>query len=209
MSTRPFRKAGLLFIGSRAVSGEDRYENQLRGALSGGVAAFMVREKGLDGRRLLEIALAARAATRAAGAQLIVSERLDVAMAAGADAVHLPERSFTPEEARRVVGAGILIGRSVHSVEGAIEAERLGADYVMAGPAFATPGKSAPMHMASLISLMDELSIDVIPVGGIDETNIGRIARARFDSAAVIRAVASADNPEKSTARLVSLLRAE
>ncbi len=207
MSHAPFRKPGLLFIGSWALSGGERYWEHLRSALAGGAAAFMVREKEMGGRELLQIALTAREMTRSTGAQLIVSERLDVAIAAGADAVHLPENSFTPEEAGRVVGAGMLIGRSVHSMEGAVEAARLGANYLLAGPVFITPGKGPLLPIDALISMRADLSLDVIPVGGINGANIGQIARGGFDSAAVIRAVASADDPQERTAELVSALQ--
>jgi len=197
---------GLLFIGSRAVSGESLYFERLRGALEGGIAAFMVREKDLGGKALLEMALRARTMTRAAGARLIVSERLDVAMEAGADGVHLPERSFTPEEARRVIGPEMLIGRSVHGLEGAVEAEQMGADYVMAGPVFETPGKRDRLSFESLLAIRKRLSIGIVPVGGIDLSNIGRIAEAGFDSAAVIRALAAAGNPRESAASLALAL---
>lgn len=205
MSETRFRKKGLLFIGSLAVSG-GRYEEVLRAALAGGAAAFMVREKELGGRELLELARYARAMTAAAGAQLIVSERLDVALAAGADGVHLPERSLAPDEARRVVGPRMLIGRSVHTLEGAREAARLGADYVMAGPVFATPGKEKLLPMETLVAMRRALDVDVVPVGGIDRANVGAVAGAGFDSAAVIRAVAAAADPGECAAALAAAL---
>ncbi|MFH1277176.1 MAG: thiamine phosphate synthase [Candidatus Eisenbacteria bacterium] len=188
----------LLFIGSRAVSGEERFLDALDGALRGGAAAFLLREKDLGGAPLLRWAAEARRRTRHAGALLLVSDRIDVAIAADADGVHLPERSFSPEEARGLLPPGRIVGKSVHDREGAIEAERGGADYLLLGPLFRTPGKEhRALGPAKAAAIREGLSIPVIAVGGVDSSNAGEAAAAGFDGVASIRAIASAKDPEE------------
>ncbi len=198
----PFR---FLFIGSRAVSGAERFGEVLGAALRGGIDAFLLREKEMDGGPLLRLAREAREATRKAEALLIVSDRIDVALAAGADGVHLPENSFDAAEARRIVGDEMLVGRSVHDREGAMRAEQNGADYLLVGPVFPTPGKEErALGIDRATAIVAGIRTPAAVVGGIDGENVGRLAGAGFSAAAVIRAVAAADNPEEKTRDLRS-----
>ncbi len=193
---------GILFIGSVAACGEGRYFPILREALAGGVRAFLLREKDATGRHLFEMALRARAITADAGALLLVSERIDIAIAAGADGVHLPERSFTAAEAREITGGRLLIGRSVHSAAGVLEAARTGADYLLAGPVFPTPGKEVLFSLDELQRIAEGVRLPVVPVGGIDRSNIGRVQAAGFRTTAVIRAIAASRDPRGAAAHL-------
>lgn len=189
----PFR---LLFIGSLAVSGEERFLPALNGALRGGVDAFLLREKEMDGGPLLRLARECMEATGRARASLLVSDRPDVAMAAGARGVHLPENSFTPREARSVSGDALLIGRSVHDLRGAQTAEEENADYLLLGPLFPTPGKERfALGLDEASAIREGVSIPVIAVGGIDARNAGRVRAAGFESIAFIRVVAGAVDP--------------
>ena len=118
-------------------------------ALSGvprGAAAVQLREKDLGGRALHELAIAVRAACRRHGAPLLVNDRIDVALAAGADGVHLGEASVEVEDARRLGCA--LVGASCH--DDASLARRGGADFLLFSPVFATPGKGAPRGLEAL-----------------------------------------------------------
>lgn len=179
----------LLFIGSLALSGEDRFLPTLEAAVRGGADAFLLREKALEGRALLELATAARTITRSHGAKLLVSDRFDVALAAGADGVHLPESGFDPRDVRKHGGGRLLIGRSVHDAEGARKAEEAGADYLMLGPLFATPGKK-PLEPAAAGEIVRARSIPVTAVGGVEPERIHTLAALGFRSFAVIRAIA-------------------
>lgn len=193
----------LLVIGSLKKTGEDRFFDVLDAALRGGADAFLLREKEAGGALLFRLAAAARERTRRAGALLLVSDRIDVALAAGADGVHLPENSFAPDEARRLLPPNRLIGRSVHDEAGAREAERRGADYVVVGPLFATPGKERfALGLEKARTILAAVSIPVLAVGGITESNAPTVAAAGFTGAAVIRAVASAADPERAASRI-------
>ncbi|NNE09224.1 MAG: thiamine phosphate synthase [Gemmatimonadetes bacterium] len=204
-SVPPFR---LLFIGSLALSGEDRFLPTLEAAVRGGADAFLLREKALEGRALWKIATAARAITRSHGAKLIVSDRFDVALAAGADGVHLPESGFDPRDIRDRVGGRLLIGRSVHDAGGARTAEEAGADYLMLGPLFATPGKK-PLEPEAAGNIVRERSIPVAAVGGIEPERIPALAALGFRSFAVIRAIAGSAGRSDAAPLPSSLTAAE
>lgn len=187
----------LLFVGSLDVCGGERYYDVLEGALRGGAASFLLREKRMGGAALFAMATEARERTRRAGALFLLSERIDVAIAADGDGVHLPERSFTAKEARSLLAPGAIVGRSVHDLEGALAAERDGADYLLLGPLFPTPGKERfALGLEKAAPLRERISIPVIAVGGVDPSRAEGLAAAGFDGVAAIRAIAAAPDPE-------------
>jgi len=176
-------------------------------ALRGGATAVMLREKDLAARDLYELALALREVTRRARALLIVNDRVDVALATGADGVHLGWKSLPPRKAREVVGPAGLIGVSTHSAEDAWKAEREGADYVTFGPVFPTPSKEGlvePQGLAGIRRVKESLRIPLVALGGIDAVNTGDAFRAGADGVAVIRALLSADDPEGAARRMLA-----
>jgi thiamine-phosphate pyrophosphorylase len=169
-------------------------------ALSGGVSAILVRRPQATARELLALARQLRPSTRAARCLLLVSDRADVALAADADGVHLGARSLPVASARRVVGRDLLIGRSVHNLDEAGQAEEEGADYVFLGPIFPTPshaGKPAlglpPFREAAL-----RARIPVVAIGGITSDNVRLVAQAGGHGAAAIGAFYAAADPAES-----------
>lgn len=110
---------------------------------------------------------------------VVISSRVDVALAAEAAGVHLPERDITPADARRLLGER-LVGRSVHSAEAAVEAERAGADYVVFGPVWpsATHPDVAPSGVHALSEVARAVRIPVLAIGGITEERIDECHRA-------------------------------
>ncbi len=141
-------------------------------ALEAGVNLFQIREKQLEGRRLCE--LTSQVVQIAAGTRLkvIVNGRADVAAAAGADGVHLPGDGVPVKAVRSAFGSGSIIGASVHSAEEAVSAREDGADYVIFGPVFRTPGKGGPTGLDELTRVCDLLDgFPVIAVGGVTRAN--------------------------------------
>ena len=143
-------------------------------ATQAGADWIQIREKDLSGRELAE--LAEKAIFRAGGGSaVLVNDRLDVACATGAAGVHLSEHSLAPYDAKKLVsqcGAReeFIVGVSTHSLEGAVEAERAGADYVIFGPVYATPSKASfgqPQGVARLEEVCNRLTIPVLAIGGI------------------------------------------
>jgi thiamine-phosphate pyrophosphorylase len=166
----------------------------IRRAAEAGVDWIQVREKDLDARPLAEVVRSALAETRETGAQILVNDRLDVALASGAAGVHLAEASIPLEivaEWRRAAGRKqFLIGVSCHSPDAGRAAERGGADYVFFGPVFATPSKAAfgpPQGIERLREVCGAVKIPVLAIGGITPENAGRCLEAGAAGIAAIR----------------------
>jgi thiamine-phosphate pyrophosphorylase len=137
-------------------------------ALPAGFAAVQLRAKRLEGARLFEAATALRAAIPPGAAPLVVNERADVALAAGADGVHLPTRGLPIAVARALVGARI-VGASTHSLAEAAAAKRDGADYVVYGPVWPTGDKRDAVGLDALADVVRACApMPVFALGGVD-----------------------------------------
>jgi thiamine-phosphate pyrophosphorylase len=171
-------------------------------AVPRGSLRVQVREKDLDGGPLLALVRDILAIARPASAEVWVNDRVDVALAAGADGVQLPERGLSIAEAR-ALGAPA-IGCSRHSIDGARQAARDGADVVQLGPIFATPSKQGVIEPLGVDVLGIRLGVPLVAVGGIDSPERAReAARAGADMVAVIRAAWASADPAATIAALV------
>ena len=180
-------------------------EEVVEQAVAHGVGMVQLREKDLPAGDLYE--LGARVKEAIAGRALhIVNDRIDVALALNADGVQLPEDGTPVEEARRLVGPDMLIGRSVHSIGGAIEAESSGTDFLIAGTVFSS--SSHPEGLAQgrsfLHALCGEVSLSVLGIGGITTQNVGEVMEAGCSGAAVISAISEAEAPGSAARTLLS-----
>lgn len=159
-------------------------------AARAGVDMIQVREKDLDARALLALVEKAVAACEGTSARLLVNDRLDVALAVGANVgVHLPADSFSPRVLRAKFGEGLLIGASCHSVEEVKRAEAEGADFVVFGPVFETPSKIAygpPLGLAALADACRAVRIPVLALGGVTLENAARCLAAGASGLAAI-----------------------
>jgi thiamine-phosphate pyrophosphorylase len=178
-----------LGVGER---GEDVL-GKIRAAKAAGVDWVQIREKDLSGRELLE--LAREAVAGGGAARVIVNDRLDVALAAGAAGVHLGRESLSARDVVRWCRAGkapgeFVVGVSCHSLKEAREAESAGANYIFFGPLFDTPSKRAmgePQGVARLAKICRSVTIPVVAIGGITEENAGECMRAGAGGVAAIR----------------------
>jgi thiamine-phosphate pyrophosphorylase len=153
-----------------------------------GMVRFQIREKDLDGGPLLAFARDLIAIARPAGAEVWLNDRIDVALAAGADGVQLPEHGLALGDARALAGS-LALGCSRHSAAGAREAAAAGADAVQLGPIWATPSKAGILEPLGPEVLEVRLGIPVVAVGGIDSpARAADTIRAGADAVAVIRA---------------------
>lgn len=181
----------------------------LEEALAGGVRAVQLREKDLSPRELLELARTLRELTWRYGAKLIINDRVDIALAAGADGVHLGEASIPADAARKLLGSDRLIGVSCHSREGALTAEKSGADFITFGPVFPTPSKAAygpPAGLERLAETVGLLGIPVFALGGIKRENTPEALATGAAGVALISAVIAAVNPNEEARAFLSLL---
>ncbi len=145
------------------------------GCFASGVDWVQIREKSLEARALLAVAVEAR--RMAAGGRLLVNERADVALAAGLDGVHLPSDSIDPSACRRALGARAVVGVSCHSLREVSRAGEEGADFVVLGPVFETASKRGygpPLGLAALANACREAPIPVLALGGVSVENAGR-----------------------------------
>jgi thiamine-phosphate pyrophosphorylase len=193
----------LCLVTDRRVGGEDDLVQRVALAVAGGVDLVQLREKDLPGGRLLKLAQELKAAL-GDSALLVVNERVDVAVAAGAHGAQLGEDALPVAAARDLLGTHALIGRSVHSLEGAAQAASRGADFLVVGTMYATrthPG-AEPAGPELLQSIANQSSVPLIGIGGITLDNVGRVMSAGAAGVAVITSILGAPDPEAAARQL-------
>ncbi len=189
-------------------SGQARGRSHLEiaeAAIRGGATAVQLRMKEEPARVILDAARAIAPLCRAAGVAFLVNDRVDVAMIAGADGVHVGQDDLPAEEVRGLMGPGALIGVSAATVEEAVAAERAGADYLGVGAVYATATKSdagAPVGLARLTEIRRAVRLPLVGIGGITSDNAAAVIRAGAHGVAVITAVTLADDMAATVRRL-------
>lgn len=177
-------------------------------ALEAGVKAVQLREKDLAAKELFLLAEAARKLTERYKAALFINDRIDVALACGADGVQLARNSLPITTARKLLGAQRLIGVSIHSSQEAEEAEEAGADFVLFGPLYFTPSKASygpPQGLPAIKKTMEKISLPVYAIGGIKPENILEAKRTGIRGVALISAIMSAPDPKKAAEEIIEL----
>ena len=187
------------------ISGLSHAE-QVRRLIAGGARFIQLREKDASAGEFYDAAIESIAVAREHGATIIINDRVDIALACGADGVHLGQDDLPPDEARRIVGPDSLVGFSTHSVEQAIAAIRLPVDYIAIGPIFGTTTKENPDPVVGLdgLAAVREAVGDfpVVAIGGITRSNAGSVFDAGANSVAIISDLLSQPETIESTMRL-------
>jgi len=177
--------------------------------LDAGARVMQLRLKSASGRDLLAAAREVTALCRERGAMLIVDDRADIAMLAGAAGVHLGQEDLPLEAARRLVGRDMIVGISTHSVEQALAAERGGADYIGFGPLY--PGglrnNAAGKGLAMLREVRAAVSIPIVAIGGITEATMPEALAAGADACAIITDVVRAGDIAAKVRAILALNR--
>ena len=197
----------LCLVADAAVVAPRLLPSRVAAAVAGGVGMVQLRGKELPGGALLSLAAELRGAI-AGRAALLVNERVDVAAAAGAGGAQLGEDALPVAAARRLLPAGALIGRSVHSVGGAAQAAADGADFLLVGAMFATashPG-AVPAGPGLLREVARVCRIPLIGIGGISAGNLAPVIDAGASGVAVIRSILAASDPQSAAAELKASL---
>jgi thiamine-phosphate pyrophosphorylase len=179
--------------------------------LAAGVDLIQLRDKHAEAGPLLEAAAVLRAAADRHGALMVVNDRADVALAAGADACHLGQGDLPLGWARRILGEEVLLGRSTHDLDQARRAVDEGWDYLAVGPVHPTPTKAGRPPVGA--GLLTEVAALAPPnpwfaIGGIDLANLDGVLAAGATRVVVVRAVTEAADPAAAAAALASRLRA-
>lgn len=198
----------LCLVTDRRVCPPDELPGRVSAAIAGGVDIVQLRDKDEAGGALLEQANALREVTQGT-AILLVNERADVAAACGAEGVQLGETAMPTAAVRPILPVGTIVGRSVHSVEGATDARASGADFLLVGTMFAT--RSHPGEEPSGPSLLERIrdagvGAPLLAIGGITADNVAQVMHAGADGAAVITAILASADPERAAAQIKSAM---
>jgi thiamine-phosphate pyrophosphorylase len=174
----------------------------LTSALAAGVRAIQVRERDLTARDLFGLAREVYRLTTVQQAQLLINDRVDIAMVFDGVGVHLRANSLPVAAARKLLGGQRLIGISTHSVEEVVRAEAEGADYVVLGPIYETPSKTvygAPLGVRAIEEACRRVRVPVVGIGGVTAARVAEIRRAGAFGVAVVTAVLGAVDVERAT----------
>ncbi len=179
-------------------------------ALRGGVRCVQLREKSLGTRAFVARAQRLQPRLRLAGVPLIINDRLDVALACGADGVHVGQDDMPVDVVRRYLPRAI-VGLSVCSLDELDSGAKLDADYLSPSPLFATRSKAdagAPLGLGMLRAMRARCAKPLVPIGGIDVGNAAAVFAAGADGIAVVSAIAGAADPRAASASLAEIARA-
>jgi thiamine-phosphate pyrophosphorylase len=176
-------------------------------ALAGGVRALQLRAKDLPADELYRCAISLKTLATRFDARLLVNDRIDVALAAGADGVHLGEHSLPTREARRLLGIDAIIGRSTHQADDIIEAAREGADFATFSPVYFTPSKAPygpPQGIEALRRACTCSPLPVLALGGIRCDRIREVRATGASGVALISAILAASDPEAAARAMLA-----
>jgi thiamine-phosphate pyrophosphorylase len=179
-------------------------------ALQAGVKYIQLREKRLPTRMMLDMAYWMRELTREYGAKLLVNDRVDIALAVGADGVHLGQKSLPAHAARKIAGDNFLIGVSTHGIDEALQAEQDGADFITLGPVYRTPSKiryGAPIGVDILKQVKSRVSVPVLAIGGIKADSVQDVVSAGADGVAVITGILAEEDIRGTTEKFLRLIK--
>ena len=199
----------LLLVTDRHQTNDRPLLSVLSQAVAAGVSSIHLRERDLNTKDLLALARDLERVMRRCEGQLIVNDRIDVALSMDKAGVHLRSTSLPVAIARQLLGSERLLGVSVHSVREAIQAEKDGADYIVLGPIYDTPSKQgfgSPLGLSSVEETCRAVGVPVLGIGGVNAARAREVRRAGAFGVAVIAAVLRADDVEMATRTLLDSL---
>ncbi len=200
----------LYLVTDRGILGDRDLFTAVEEALKGGVTMLQLREKTASSRDFYQLAVRMKELAAAYQVPLIIDDRLDIALAADASGLHVGQDDLPVAVARRILGPVKILGYSVSTVEEAIYGERNGADYLGAGPVYATGSKAdagSPIGIAGLRQIKQSVAIPVVGIGGLGEANILDVKRTGVDGASVISAIMGSRDLKRAAGALVAAWR--
>ena len=199
----------LYLVTDRSLSRGRTTLDVVRQAVAGGVTCVQLREKHCSTREFINQARALQPLLKDQRIPLIINDRLDVALAVGADGIHLGQQDMALADARKIVGQTMVIGISAESVADAIRAEQQGADYIGVSPVFATPTKTdtaKPLGLEGIQKIRQAVAIPIVGIGGVNQRSAAAVLGAGADGIAVVSAIVSADDPKQAAADLKKII---
>ena len=197
----------LYAVTDRAWVGKQSLYEQVESALKGGVTCVQLREKELDYDSFLSEAIQIAALCKRYGVPLFINDNVDIAIACGADGVHVGQDDMAAANVRQKVGSSMMIGVSVHNVDEAKKAVRDGADCLGVGAVFTTSTKAdaSVLPISEVKAICDAVDIPVVAIGGINKGNILQLSGSGVDGIAVVSAIFSSENIEEECKQLRAL----
>ncbi|HYD76558.1 thiamine phosphate synthase [Ramlibacter sp.] len=192
------RSLRLYLVTDRRFCGDRSLEAVVAAAVQGGASCVQLREKDTDTREFVALALALKRLLAPRGIPLVINDRIDVALACGADGVHLGQSDMPPDLARRLLPPHVFIGWSVETPDDVVRSAGLPVDYLGVSPVFDTPTKTDTRTAWGLeglrrVRLMTPLPL--VAIGGIHAGNAAQVLRAGADGLAVVSALCAAEDP--------------
>ncbi len=193
-NTEKLKSIDLYAVISSNLSSHDDPKEILDGVLKTGIKIVQLREKHLSKNEKYSLAKYFRTKTREKDVLLIINDDIDIAVSVEADGVHLGNEDL-PVEAARKIASELIIGKSSHNLEEALEAQAMGADYINVGPIFITPTKqnAEPVGIELFRKVKEKVEIPITVMGGVGKNNLSEVCRAGADKIAMVRAIIDGD----------------
>ncbi len=199
------KKAMLLYaVTDRAWTGGQSLYEQVEAALKGGVTCVQLREKELDDEAFLKEAIEIKELCHKYNVPFFINDNVNVAIRCEADGIHVGQEDMAAGAVRSLVGEGMMIGVSVHTVEEAIEAVKNGADCLGVGAMFSTSTKldAGVLPMQALSDICHAVDIPVVAIGGLNKGNIAKLSGTGVDGVALVSAIFAAEDIENECREL-------
>lgn len=199
----------LYLVTDRGLAGDRAIEEIVRESVEGGATMVQLREKDIDTREFIELAMNLKKALEPYGVPLIINDRVDVALAADADGVHIGQSDMPYPIARKLLGPDKIIGLSVENFGQIEEANALDVDYIGVSPVFATPTKTDTAEPFGLEGLRKAVRMSVHPtvaIGGMNERTAADVMASGTDGIAVVSAIVCASDPRQATRNLLKIM---
>lgn len=198
----------LYLVTDQALTRDRPLADVVAAAVQGGVTCVQLREKQLSTREFLAQALILKALLAPQGIPLVINDRIDIALACGADGVHLGQNDLPVDEARKLLPPGVFIGWSVESMDDVQQSAALPVDYLGVSPIFSTPTRTDtkdPWGLEGLAVVRAATRLPLVAIGGIHAGNARDVLRTGANGLAVVSALCAADDPRDAAAALRAL----
>ncbi len=196
---------GLYLVTDRGLCGGQSLEEVIKMAVKGGASFVQLREKEISTRSFVEEAVRIRKLLEPYKVPLIINDRVDVAMACGAEGVHIGQEDMPYEIVRKLMGQKTIIGLSVETWEDVVASQKLDVSYIGVSPVFATPTKTDTKGVWGLEGLVRIKAFSrhpLVAIGGINESNVREVIKAGADCVAVVSAICASSNPEAAARKI-------
>ncbi len=205
MNPRPAGDYSLYLVTDRTLARGRPLVEIVEESLKGGVTIVQLREKHCTAREFLELAMTLKTTLSFHDRPFIINDRVDVALACGAQGVHVGQDDLECSVIKRIAGRNFIVGVSVSTVEEALKAQGQGADYLGVSPVFSTPTKwdtPAATGLSGLQSIRGAVTLPLVAIGGMGPHNAGEAIRHGADGIAVVSAIMGAPDPRKAARKM-------